>query len=128
MKIKPEEFVKEMQKALNEYSAATTNDVQEAVEEVTKEARLKVRERARSYNWRNYPRNITSRVDRNTVGAIGTVYVKGEDYRLAHLLENGHAVVRGGERVGYARPFPHFEDGERLIERELINRVKEKMR
>lgn len=56
------------------------------------------------------------------------VHASGEDYRLSHLLEHGHAIVRGGRTVGEARAFPHFERGQKYAEREFVTRVIYKLR
>ena len=34
------------------------------------------------------------------------------EYRLTHLLEKGHDVVRGGKVVGHAPAYPHIADAE----------------
>ena len=117
-----------MMKALEDYNGSTIEEVREAVKEVTKEARDIVRQQANSYGWTQYPKSIDQKVQNTSTGAIGVVYAREPDYVRAHLLEHGHAVVRGGKRVGQARPFPHFAKGQEHIERELVQRVKEKMR
>lgn len=54
--------------------------------------------------------------------------VYNEDhYRLTHLLENGHALVRGGRKVGNVKGFEHIapvnEKAHEQIINEIINRV-----
>lgn len=45
-----------------------------------------------------------------------TVYNKGPTYRIAHLLEKGHQLRRGGRKVGEVRAYPHIEK----VEKECI--------
>ena len=49
----------------------------------------------------HYRDNISSKKKfENNNSVIHVWYVKGSDYRLSHLLENGHALKRGGRVKG----------------------------
>lgn len=45
-----------------------------------------------------------------------TWYVKDPEYRLTHLLENGHALPQGGR----ARAYPHIKYGEEIAEERMM--------
>lgn len=50
---------------------------------------------------KHYKDNIKSKkTSENDRGASYTWYVEGSDYRLSHLLENGHALRDGGRTEG----------------------------
>lgn len=50
---------------------------------------------------RHYKNSITSKKTEETDRAVTyTWYVKGSNYRLSHLLENGHALRNGGRTTG----------------------------
>lgn len=50
---------------------------------------------------KHYRDNITSRTESETQYGITKLwYVKGADYRLSHLLNNGHALRNGGRYPG----------------------------
>ena len=50
---------------------------------------------------KHYKDNIASKTtDESRYGLIKTWYVRGSDYRLTHLLNNGHALRNGGRYPG----------------------------
>lgn len=53
------------------------------------------------------------------------IYNKAPTYRLTHLLENGHDVVRNGQKVGEAKAQPHIKPVEEWVQDELPKRLEE---
>lgn len=50
---------------------------------------------------KHYRESITSKVSKNSIfGYEKTWYVRGSDYRLSHLLNNGHQLRDGGRYEG----------------------------
>lgn len=62
--------------------------------------------------------------------AKSIVRASGGEYRISHLLENGHAIITGGrtrQMHGRTRAFPHIQPGEEYADRELLNEVKRRL-
>ena len=75
---------------------------------------------------KHYRDNISSRkLNENDRGVTYQWYVKGSDYRLSHLLENGHATRNGGrvQGTGFIRKAsePIIDDFEKAIEEVIKN-------
>lgn len=88
--------------SLNTYSRTIVDGVEKAAEETVKEMVKRTKQRPTTKLSRGkYARSIASQVGENTIHARSRVwYVKKPRYRLAHLLNNGHAVRGGGHVSG----------------------------
>ncbi|EAA0289527.1 HK97 gp10 family phage protein [Listeria monocytogenes] len=68
----------------------------------------------------DYAKSWTSKKT-NQTGQI--VYAKDPEYRLTHLLENGHALRNGGRKVGDVKAKKHIQKAEEEAVNEYIDEV-----
>lgn len=118
------ELSKEISNVVKSYSKEIELEVGEATDFVAKST---VQELKRNSPKRSgkYARNWTKRKQGPT-GQI--VFQKDPTYRITHLLENGHALKRGGRTKGEVKGQPHIAIAEEKavssLEKELIRRLK----
>ena len=111
----------EIERVLEEYSTEVTDDMKDAVKEVTKAGQRAVSQGARAAfgGTGRYARGWHSKVETERLGAEGVIYnatVPG----LPHLLEFGHAKRGGGRVSGRA----HIAPVEDKIVREFERKVR----
>lgn len=118
--------ITEVSEAINReltlYSTEVINGVKKETRKVMKRLVDETKATApvgnRSQHYRD---NIASRkLEESERGVVLQWYVKGSDYRLSHLLENGHALRNGGryEGTGFIKKAytSIIEDYEKAIE------------
>lgn len=116
-------FSEEMRKILEDYGEDVQIIVNEEVVKIAKEAVTKVKKESPK-NTGDYAKGWKMKKKEKRFGVETTVYNSTHGW-LVHLLEHGHAKRNGGRDETQAKP--HVKPVEKWAEKELINRVKEKL-
>ena len=117
----------EIMKSLKEFENVTDKDCQDGVldtaQEAVKELRLAKPNGTPVYqSWQKY--NSGWGMDAKIKGKKTSATVRNKtDYRLTHLLEYGHALVRGGRRIGQTRAFEHIAPVAKHAEENLYKNI-----
>lgn len=104
---------------LNDYDEAVHKMAEKILFQTSKEAVQKLRSTSpRRPGGGDYARGW--RVSRKK--KLGVI-VHNTNYRLTHLLENGHAIVNGHGTYGRTNGIKHIEPVEQWGNEELVNRI-----
>ena len=119
--ISVDQLAAEIAKGLAEYSQDVVEKVNVSSERVGKAAVKRLKQTSPK-RYGNYAKSWTMKTEPE-VGQPHTriVHVKAPHYRLAHLLEYGHAKVGGGRVEGR----PHIGPAEEEVIREFTREVEE---
>lgn len=127
-KVNIDALTNEVIKELEAYQKVTLEDVKAGVTKTAKETVKEIRQEAQAqFNGDQYAKSWAYKRDPNLKGKWKfsmVVYSKPPYYRLAHLLEKGHAKVSGGRVPGR----PHISLGEELARKNLTKNIEEAMR
>jgi hypothetical protein len=119
-------FDKEIQDALKENASSVFDVFQEVSLEVTKEAVKKLKQtspKRKANTEHTYSKNWKYTQDKNRISAKSIIYGGKPTYRLAHLLEHGHA-KRGGGRVD---GIEHIRPVEEWADIEVVERIRKRL-
>lgn len=111
-----------VEQILREYEQDVLNGLSGATAQVAKTGAAAVRAGSPRLTG-DYARGWTSKTTTTRVGADAVIYNRTE-YRLAHLLENGHALKHGGRTIGHVRSIPHIKPVEEEINARYAKAVK----
>lgn len=124
-KISPDQLGAAIDEILNDYADTVVHDMKEAVEATGKMAAETAQAYASGIGKGKYAKSIKAKTTAsNTFGTTVTIY--STQYRIAHLLEHGHAkVTRTGKVLGTTRAFPHFTPAEAMAESTLQRKIEQ---
>lgn len=115
-------FAKKMQKILSQYGDEIIDEVSETIPKIAEETVEDIKDNAiKLFDGNEYANDWeidhvdTSRISTKTI-------IRSKDhYRLAHLLEKGHAKVNGGRVEGR----PHIKPAEDKAVKKLEDKIQE---
>lgn len=108
---------------LDHYSAAAAEATFKVVPRVAKEAAQKLKQTSPKRQGK-YARSWKVKQEKGRLKVLATVFSDKPEYRLAHLLEYGHA-KRGGGRV---QGIEHIAPVEEWANNEAVDRIIEEIR
>lgn len=113
----------EILKELEYYSQDVTENIKKAVDIVAKECDEEIKKHVTfTERTRKYVKAFKIKKTHDDKFNKGkTWYVSGNQYRLTHLLERGHALNKGGRTKAY----PHIVFGEELAIKRMEELAKE---
>lgn len=124
----------ELGTGIGDVLSSWTADVQYGVKYITNEKaeKLKVAIKNNSpVSWKKtkrrgkYKRSWRIKTTKDTFSEYErTVYAGGSEYRLTHLLENGHKIVKKGKAVGTSPPKTHIAPVAEKIKSEYYSEIK----
>lgn len=121
-------FVEVVEKYLTEYHQECVEAMMTSIREVAKEGAKRIKDSpATPKRTGKYAKGWTYKVETGRIKVGAVVYGKKPTYRTAHLLEHGHAVRRGGRKIGDAEPREHIYPVEQWMIDEAVDRIIQKM-
>ena len=132
-KIKAADLAPAIEEILNKYGEDVGLVLSSAIDEVSAEAVTELRSVNRfapggnpsgdySRDWDDMDSYYkTGRFEKKKI-----VYNRSH-YQLTHLLEFGHALVRGGRKVGEVRAYPHIAEVNDRVQETLIRKVESRL-
>lgn len=127
MSIKPEELEKSIKDYLQTYAEDIEDDVVEAVDTITKEAKSELVQRSpRGKGSRRNPyyKGWTIKLQKKGKGKYEKVIWNRTNYQLTHLLEFGHATRNGGR----TKAIEHIRPVEEKYKVEFVDLLEQKIR
>ena len=109
-------------KVLAQYTSDVNMTIQSVVDTTARDAAQKLRATSpRAPGGGDYAKSWAVKKERGRA----VVYSRAPHYRLTHLLENGHDIVRNGKKIGHVDPQVHIKPVEEWTQEEIQKRLEE---
>lgn len=110
-----------IEKELTAYRENSTDVVKKSVKEAATEIKNEISDHAPVGTSGKYAKSWRTKKTAETDTSVTyTVYANKDGYRLAHLLEFGHATRNGGRTSGK----PHIKPAEEKGEKDLMDKIR----
>lgn len=116
-------ITQQMKEILENYTDEVMHGVNEILEEVGEEAAEELHT-AGNFRGTKYRSDWTSETEKKRTFLSVKVFNK-KYYRLTHLLENGHKIVKKGQKVGETKAFPHIEEVNDKAQEKAVKRIED---
>ena len=120
--VKVDGLAKAVVDELKAYANLTSDEMKKVVKKVSKSVRDDVDDTA-PVDTGKYHKSWRDKTTSETADAIVVTVYSPTRYMLAHLLENGHVLRRGGRTYGEVRAIPHLapaeERGQKKLEQDM---------
>lgn len=117
-------------KYLEEYSGEVVEATEKTILSVAQDSVKKLKAespKGKGKGKHQYAKGWTYQVEKGRMRVGAVIYGKKGTYNLAHLLEYGHQLRRGGRKTGDAKAIEHIKPVEKWaieeFERRLINEI-----
>ena len=111
---------KALKEVLEEYSSEIRDDVKSVTHQVSEKFKEETKKDApRGYRKKFY-KHIDVKQNETLDGAVDTWYVKDPEYRLTHLIKNGHQKVNGGRTKSNDFIDRNYEQAEKEFEERIV--------
>lgn len=111
----------QLEKILDEYTADVKEVVNDAINDVSKEAvqKLKSTSPKRNAKGKHYANGWAAQKTRNHLGVDSVLIYNKSKPQLTHLLENGHVIANGRGEYGRTNGIKHIAPVEEWAAQEL---------
>jgi len=120
--IRVDQLASEIARTVREYTDAVSEGVAEVVDETAEQCKKELQASSPKKSGK-YAKAWTVKKEGRHRYVKRTIHVKAPHYRLAHLLEKGHAKVNGGRVAGIPHIAPAEAKYNKLLEERIIDVV-----